>query len=385
MSERSSDPVRDLLFVVLALPFVGLAVSTLTGVGLLRGASVIGAMLGAGLLVFLPPLGPPAWAAARRVSVYSLLAAGWSMAVLVAVPFYFPQERAEALDQGMSALAGLVDQSVPEGLASTLDAWMPGSDGERPQVDLPLSVPLETPIVTPVVAEPPPPSAPPSADEVILPYEGSGSSLVVPVAFENDDDEVEVAMIFDTGATFTSVDTDTLRSLGVRVPADAPEVEVRTANGVRAMKLVLVDRVWLGGFAVEGVTVGVCDACAHGDEVGLLGLNVSGRFLVTVDQQSRELRLRPRERPDRTADVKYWVHPAARATAWPDGKIDVEVTLDNNSPRTVRDAVVRIGCDEGYEVPLPDVEAGETARSDVSLAEGADCEGYTVELLSARW
>jgi hypothetical protein len=119
--------------------------------------------------------------------------------------------------------------------------------------------------------------------------------------------------------------------------------------------------------------------------VGLLGLNVSGRFLVTVDQQSRELRLRPRARPDRTADVKYWVHPSARATAWPDGRVDVEVTLENNSPRTVRNAVVRIGCDEGYEVPLPDVKSGQAAQSDVALAQGADCEGYTVQLQSASW
>jgi hypothetical protein len=160
---------------------------------------------------------------------------------------------------------------------------------------------------------------------------------------------------------------------------------VRTANGERITRLILLDTVWLGGFGVEGVTVGLCDACAHDDQVGLLGLNVSGRFLVTVDQQTRELRLQPRDNPDRTADVRYWVHPAARATAWPDGRVDVEVTLDNHSPRTVRDAVVRIGCDNGYDVKIPDVPPDETGESRVSLRAGAECEGYTVELVSAGW
>jgi len=386
MSERPGDPVRDLLFVVLAAPFFAVAFAALSGVGLLRGASAWTASGVAALVLLTPPLGPVSVAPGRRVSLYGLMLGCWSLAAVVAVPLYFPGERAAALDRGLTVSLDLVDQTVPEGLAEAVDTWLPGVDGLRPQLEetVPNASPV-VPVVAPVVADKPPPSAPPTGEEVILPYDGSGTSLVVPVAFEHDEKDVEVAMIFDTGATFTSVDTDTLRALGVRLPGDAPEVEVRTANGLRAMRLVLIDRVWLGGFAVEGVTVGVCDACAHGDEVGLLGLNVSGRFLVTVDQQSRELRLRPRERPDRTTDVKYWVHPAARATAWPDGRVDVEVTLDNNSDRVVRDAVVRIGCDGGYEVPIPHVEPGETGRSEVALAIGADCEGYTVELLSASW
>jgi hypothetical protein len=208
---------------------------------------------------------------------------------------------------------------------------------------------------------------------------------VVPVGFEHDGEELDVSLIFDTGASFTSVDSATLQRLGVKVPGDAPEVNVRTANGERIMKLVLVDTVWLGGFGVDGVTVAVCDACAHDDEVGLLGLNVSGRFLVTVDQQTRELRLRPRESADRLADVRYWVHPAAKATAWADGRVEVDVSLDNQSGRVVRDAVVRIGCDDGYEVRLPEVAPGEVGESRVSLRPGADCEGYTVELLAASW
>ena len=296
-----------------------------------------------------------------------------------------PGERAAAIDLGAEQSLALLGVSLPF-TGEGVDPFLPGLPGRPP-----------APEATPAVDVPPVRlsvqdgasesmvSPPPRADEIILPYEGSGTSLVVPVGLEHDGAEVDVSMIFDTGASFTSVDSETLRALGVRVPADAPEVMVRTANGERITRLVLIDTVWLGGLAVEGVTVGLCDACAHEEEVGLLGLNVSGRFLVTVDQQTRELRLRPRDHTDRTADVRYWVEPAARATAWPDGRIDVEVTLANHSPRMVRGAVVRIGCDDGYDVKMPDIPPGETGESRVNLRTGAECEGYTVELRSAGW
>ena len=224
------------------------------------------------------------------------------------------------------------------------------------------------------------------SDIVVLPYEGRGSSLKVPVDLEGEDGEVlEVMMLFDTGASFTSVDRATLDELGVEVPRDAPEVVVRTANGERSTELVLLERVWLGGMAIDGVTVGICESCAHDDEVGLLGLNVSGRFLVTVDQEAREIQLQPRKSDDRTADIRYWVEPSARATRWDDGRIEVEATLVNNAPRTVRDAVVRIDCGEPFTARFPPVAAGDEEVVRVGLPDGTDCAGYTIALESARW
>jgi len=336
--------------------------------------------------VFLPPLGTAlSWPGGRRIAMLGLATGTWSVILLVLFPLYFPGERVEALDRGADRMAELLGVAIdPPGAA--LDGLLPGIAGRPPAPEAtPVRVESERAEVAPEVPPVLPVSPPPEADEVILPYEGSGASLVVPVGLSHDEVELDVAMIFDTGASFTSVDSATLRELGVEVPSDAPEVMVRTANGERITRLILLDTVWLGGFGVEGVTVGLCDACAHDDQVGLLGLNVSGRFLVTVDQQTRELRLRPRDNPDRTSDVRYWVHPAASATAWPDGRVDVEVTLENHSTRIVRNAVVRIGCDSGYDVKIPDVPPGETGESRVSLRVGAECEGYTVELVSAGW
>ncbi len=374
----------ELLWVLVGLPVALVAVAAWVGLGVARqGSSVVVAGM-AGAMVGLPPLGLALVAGQRGwVGRWGLALAVWSTVLVVVFPTYFPGERAQALGVGTHILASVVGVSPPSGLADALDAWLPRIEGVPP-----------VPLAEPIAVEAPVPAAasstvvrspPPMGDEVILPYEGEGTALMVPVAFENGKREVEVAMVFDTGASFTSLNRATLRQLGVSVPSDAPEVVVRTANGERSTPLVLIDRVWLGGFAVEGVTVGVCDECAHEDGRGLLGLNVSGGFLVTVDQESQELRLRPRERPDRTADVKYWVRPAASATAWPDGRIDVTVTLENNATKAISNAVVRVGCDRAYDVTFASVAPGTAEERTLALRRGTDCQGYTVELKSASW
>jgi clan AA aspartic protease (TIGR02281 family) len=256
--------------------------------------------------------------------------------------------------------------------------------------------------VVPTGAEPevaetlPPPLAPPEsttgaardlADEaVVLPYEGTGRSLTVPVSLEADEAEVDVWMLFDTGATLTTLDNATLKRLGLTVPADAPQLTVRTANGERISDVVLVDRLWIGGFAVEGVSISVCDECAGDNAVGLLGLNVSGRFLVTVDQARRELVLQPRDATrDRSVDIAPWLELWAQASRWPDGRVEVEVEVENLSTREVRDVKVDISCVKTWVAELAVVPPEGSASTIVSLPRGTDCETYSVALGGARW
>ncbi len=377
--------LTGLLLLLLALPAAALALSLGLGVGMVRQGPAVLVSAMAVVAVF-APAALPAALAPDRLAGYAAGLLGWSVALVISFPTYFPDERSRALTAGAGALSQLVGGGLPSALGPRLDALLPGAPGVP-------AAPLASPAPAPAAPRPRPTrelvervvSQAPS-DVVVLPYEGRGSSLKVPVDLEADDGEVlEVMMLFDTGASFTSVDRATLDALGIDVPDDAPTVTVRTANGERTTPLVLVERVWLGGMAIDGVTVGVCDACAHDDEVGLLGLNVSGRFLVTVDQEAQEIHLQPRTSTDRTADVRYWVEPAARATRWDDGRIEVEALLANNADRTVHDAVVRIDCGAPFTARFPPVGPGEEASVRVGLPDGTDCTGYTIALESARW
>lgn len=385
------NPRLTIALSLLAAPLVGLAFSMLLGIGVVREGAPGVVSLGAGALVFLPALGLGALTGKRSIGIPVGLFV-WSSALIVGFPLYFPGERDRALAAGFGTMGGMFERTPDPAVAVRLDAVLPGVPAGRVPSAAAVAEPEpETPAAgdggaREAIAEITKPSRL-SSDEVVLPYEGSGNSLSVPVELVGPQGRsLEVSMLFDTGASFTSVDQRTLGRLGITVPEDAPEVTVRTAAGERQTRLVMLDRVWIGGFEVEGVTVGVCDACAHEEDVGLLGLNVSGRFLVTVDQQRQELILKPRQdTQDRVADIKYWVEVRAQATKWPDGRLEVEVELDNNAPRVVRGAEVSIRCDRSWSATLPPVDPGDTGRAQVSLPLGADCEGYQVKLEKARW
>lgn len=369
---------------LLVLPLVGPALLMGLGLGVVRHASPAVVVAVASAVILLPPLALAAPFRGRTVAL-PLMAALWSMALITVFPVYFPAERDEALAAGVAVFALPLGFDPDPAWATALDAALPAlPSGERPAVP---ATPGEAPrlAIRPAREADPPPLA--DGDSVVLPYEGSGRTLSVPVDWEQGGREpVETWMLFDTGATLTSLDHETIEALGIKVPRDAPTVNLRTANGATEAQVVLVDRLWIGGLPVDGVTVSVCDACADEHSRGLLGLNVSGRFLVTVDQSRGELVLQPSaQAAERLLDVAPWTEVEATATRWPDGRVEVEVRLHNLAPRTIREARVEIGCEGTWMATLQDVPAGTEQKATVSLPVGAVCEGYTVRLAGARW
>lgn len=282
-----------LLLFAIGLALALLALSLGVGVGMLRQGNAVAVSIVAMVVVFGPP-SALVHVVPDRLGGYAAGLMGWSLALMVCFPVYFPEERARAWTAGMGAFGQMFQSRPPPTLGPRLDGLLPSLLGTPPAPNAEPAAPSPVARPRPVPDLPTVTTHADGGDAVVLPYEGTGSSLKVPVDLEGADGKVlEVMMLFDTGASFTSVDRATLRALGVRVPSDAPEVTVRTANGERTTPLVLLDRVWLGGLAIDGVTVGVCDACAHGDEVGLLGLNVSGRFWSRSTKNSRRSTFSP--------------------------------------------------------------------------------------------
>ena len=370
------------LLAVAGLASVAVGYAAVLGLGVLRDVDPWAASCAAVALSLLPALG---LASLGRLHPLACAVAfwGWPLALLHGLPMYFPGERAEAIVTGVAWLAlPFGGTSRGAALGEQIAGWL----GEEGNAGSPPRVAAEAP-------PPPPPSPPPralEADEVVLPYEGQGRSLRIPVDFSGPRGEEELWMLFDTGATFTTLDEASLRLLGAQVPADAPEVTLHTAGGARQAKLVLLEKVWLGGFAVEGVTIAVCEACASDDARGLLGLNVSGQFQVTLDHDRQEMVLAPRSgASDRKLDVGQWVDVKARVTAWPDGRRVVELRAQNRASRRVSEAVVAIGCEgQRYTVPLQSLPAGGLKVQEAKLPRELVCEGdqeYEVSLDSAVW
>ena len=80
-----------------------------------------------------------------------------------------------------------------------------------------------------VVVERPPPK-PLQQDEIALPVEGEGRRLSIPVVFEHGERTVEVWMLLDTGATYTTLPMEVLDQLGLRVPARQRRLQIGLAG-----------------------------------------------------------------------------------------------------------------------------------------------------------
>jgi hypothetical protein len=309
----------------------------------------------------------------------------WSLAVLLALPFYFPGERSDAAGAGLRFLV----EPIPEasrGVILTLGDGMIGLLGTEPE-RLPEAVAL------PSDPEPADAGVPRESDrprlegEVVVPYDGDGQIMRVPVFFDGPRYGDEFPLIFDTGATYTTLDRTALELLEVDVPESAPVATLRTANGEIEAPLVLLDAVWLGDAAVEWVTVAVCDLCAGEDVSGLLGLNVSGQFQVGLDHTGHEIRLTGREgEENRRLDIVQWVRLSSRIRRWQDGRVEVEVTLRNRARVPISEAIARVDCrDESFEVGLYEIPAAGVESSRMALPHETDCSDYQLELTRAKW
>lgn len=377
-----------LLFGAIGLPLGTVVFCILMGLGVTReappGPLAISALAG----VLLPVLGLGILAKPRVVStsVASLL---WPIFCLLALPMYFPGERGQALSTGLSVLGSLAG---PEGseegaaLGDTLAGWM----GEELLAGTPPAPPAESKPTPERPSAEPPPRPPPilalgEGESIHLPYEGEGRSLRIPVGLEHDGQDSERWMLFDTGATFTTLTREALDTLGVAVPDNAPTAQLHTANGITEAPLVLIDRVWLGGFAVENVTIAVCDLCGNGDSVGLLGLNVSGQFTVTFDPGQALLELTPQQ-GNRSLDMGYWVEINGMATAYPDGRVEVTITAVNDSEVDISELEIGIQCaQDHFTARIQDVPGQGERSKRVTLARGSDCDPYQLTLDGGGW
>jgi hypothetical protein len=307
---------------------------------------------------------------------------------------YFPGERAEAARRGLRSAGSIAGEDFASAIARTGVALVdrlgrdvaPADAGARPEQPVAAATTAHAPrrlaAATAAVIEPARPNS-----TVLLPYEGDRASVRVRVDVDGPEIGERFEMIFDTGATLTTLDRATLDRLDIIVPGNAPWITLRTANGEIEAPLVLVDAIWLGDEPVEWVTVAVCDGCTSPPAVGLLGLNTSQRFHVTLDHDRQRLELTRREREDdRALDIGQWLKIRSRATRQWTGSVDVALTATNVAHRRIEEAVVDLSCgDQVFAIQIDDIPAEGERTTEISLPRGTDCSRQKVELARGHW
>ena len=108
-----------------------------------------------------------------------------------------------------------------------------------------------------------------------FPFKREPESGLIIVSVEIDG-KYELKMIFDTGATNTTIDSNALYLLGYDLKDNIGTVEIETANGIIETEVFEVRRFASIGLTKDKFQIQVYDFLAHGifsDYNGLLGLD----------------------------------------------------------------------------------------------------------------
>ncbi len=232
-----------------------------------------------------------------------------------------------------------------------------------------------------------------------LPFNPKGNAIFVDVELEGPTgDRVQRRYLFDTGASFTTITSETAAELGIEVPDDAPTVEFNTASGLRQSRVVYLPSLTLGGVEVGSLLVSVCDACATERTSGLLGLNVMREFVVQMDYQAHEIQLLPRLHegaPDRAYDIKPVARLALRGRA--DimfGRVRWQVEVENRGQVPLQNVTPVVEFTDGpalYGQRIDRIEPGDRALSLVEGPVGESPQGsesrreFTMSIAEAQW
>ena len=367
-----------------AVPAAFVAAGALTGIGLTRQLSGEAALAVGLLLIVLPALGLARLLGGRATGLGASVWV-WSLVVLLCLPLYFPDERVDATARGLRLMAAPVGPRGAERL-SRLGAGLVGSLMSEPD-RLPEATRLRRKDAADASLARSEARGANAERVTVLRYEGDGTSMHVPVFFDGPVYGEEFAMVFDTGATYTTLNREALAAIEVEVPPDAPTVTLRTAAGDALAQLVLVDAAWLGDEMVDWVTVAVCEPCAGRGVAGLLGLNVTGQFEVGLQHDRKQIELRRLSgRENRKLDIGQWLELESRVRHWRDGRVEIEVKGTNRAPAEVSRAQVEVACPGGrFAVEFEEIPARASATTRMSLPHETDCSGYRIDLLGGSW
>ncbi len=369
LTDRQAWPL-----VLLACVPSGLAWAAMIGLGVARQGEAFAVAASATTVVFGPALLAGMVMHRPRLARSAVVAALWSMLLLLVMPVYFPGERRDAVATGVALLT-----RDPEGagMARRLADVLP----DEPDLAV-----AQVPEALEVVLEAPPVAAPLPDDAIELPYEGEGRRLAVPVVFQNGGREIETFMMLDTGATYTTLPPRLLAELGIAPGANAPTLTLNTANGEKTSAVVLLDQVWLGDLPITGVAITECADCESDEVSGLLGLNVTGGFNVTIDADRRAVVFAPRMRFNRRLDVRPFVDLEARFVRFPGGRVEVEADLSSRATRDLASSAAKVTCGEkSWTLELGALAAGEALSLRRRLPPHPRCEMYQIELDDASW
>ena len=128
--------------------------------------------------------------------------------------------------------------------------------------------------------------------------DASGIALV-DTTLSHGKNNVDLKMVFDTGAGHVAISTKTARELGIKDDAGR-KVPMATANGNAISRLVTIKKVSVGGLTARNVEITISDN-DYGEFGGLLGNTFLDRF--SYEQNRGKITIRRPKRGDKVKDI----------------------------------------------------------------------------------
>lgn len=222
-------------------------------------------------------------------------------------------------------------------------------------------------------------------------FEKGQTGILVPVVIEGPAGKAKVTMIFDTGASLSTLDGKTLAAIGLRSDPQDPTITTHTANGrARRRLLVLRSAALQGAHVGGGLAVTHCEPCAHGKVVGLLGLNFSRHFSITVDHEGGTLTLAPKSPdPGSVYDLRNFVEVQAARGSQRGDRFQVSARLVNRSPYPLRELKLEVGFEGSKQRLRSDVLPEVPARGRQAVSFSRPIKGkasrFVVRVIAGAW
>lgn len=95
-------------------------------------------------------------------------------------------------------------------------------------------------------------------------------------------------VVFDTGASVTTISKDILYQLGYDV-SNCEKARITTASGIAYVDVVKLEKLKLGTLTLENVEVYAHTFPEESFSLGVIGLNVISKYRVTLDFKERKI------------------------------------------------------------------------------------------------
>lgn len=214
-----------------------------------------------------------------------------------------------------------------------------------------------------------------------------------------------VYFVFDTGASITTLTPAFASAIGAAPGGKSPTIITQTANGTRAARVGMISTLSLGGQNLTNVSFTTCPSCGGalaGQKrpiVGLLGMNVLGRYSVRMNDAEGVVELFPSVGHDeRIADIRPWLSTKMQgfSTLSKDRKKrsrdwNYQVTITNNASRGVSDVVLELSCylEGGGTLTASSKPVSVGARASkkvvINTPFTSECEDFSSEYRTGRW